>query len=374
MRHSPSWTGCPDIIRSVWTRRTKSLWRSAHPKAYFATRSCLSVSITPAQHTREPCNTFFMTSFTSASSTASTTWWSNQRTNPTISSTSEQIIQAALVIQLRMNLVKCAFGVKFGKFLEFIIHHWGFEINQTKIDAIQKMLEPRNILELKSFKSHLAYIWRFISNLARRCQPFSRLMKKDACRNAFNSIKAYLTKPPLVPPIIGKPLLFYIAAQANSVGALLAQYDENNKEQSLYYWSQTLVGAEIIYMSIQKICLALIFTVQKLWPYLLAHSMNLISHAGLLKAIKGQALGYFLAGHPVPTEWELIEEFLNEEIFLVKILPPWKMYFHGAARRNGAGAVLFISPKDNILPHSFVLTQNCSNNMAEYQALSLPSA
>ncbi|KAG9447538.1 hypothetical protein H6P81_013666 [Aristolochia fimbriata] len=90
------------------------------------------------------------------------------------------------------------------------------------------------------------------------------------------------------------------------------------------------------------------------------------------KAIKGQALANFLADHPVPSEWELTEEFPDEEIFLVEILPPWKMYFEGAARRNGAGAgVFFVLPKDNLLPYSFVLTQNCSNNVAEYQALLL---
>ncbi|KAG9458523.1 hypothetical protein H6P81_003031 [Aristolochia fimbriata] len=151
--------------------------------------------------------------------------------------------------QLKMNPLKCAFGVTSGKFLGFIVHHRGIKIDQSKIDAIQKMPEPRNVFELKSFQGHLAYIRRFFSNLARRCQRFSRLLKKgipfewdDSCRNAFNNIKAYLTKPPvLVAPIVDKPLPLYIAAQEKSVGALLAQCDKNNKERALYYLSQTLV-------------------------------------------------------------------------------------------------------------------------------------
>ncbi|KAG9458318.1 hypothetical protein H6P81_002826 [Aristolochia fimbriata] len=88
------------------------------------------------------------------------------------------------------------------------------------------------------------------------------------------------------------------------------------------------------------------------------------------RTIKGQALANFLAEHPVPAEWEYIEEFTNEEIFLVEILLPWKMYSEGATKRNGAGAgVLFVSLKDNLLSYSFVLTQTCSNNVAEYQTL-----
>ncbi|KAL0427297.1 UNVERIFIED_CONTAM: hypothetical protein Slati_2904500 [Sesamum latifolium] len=85
----------------------------------------------------------------------------------------------------------------------------GIEIEQAKIDAILKMPEPRNIHELKSLQGKLAYLRRFISNLAGRCQPFSRIMKKgvpfewdEACRNAFRSIKSYLMKPPvLVAPV-----------------------------------------------------------------------------------------------------------------------------------------------------------------------------
>ncbi|KAG9450311.1 hypothetical protein H6P81_010276 [Aristolochia fimbriata] len=48
------------------------------------------------------------------------------------------------------------------------------------------------------------------------------------------------------------------------------------------------------------------------------------------------------------------------------------MYFDGVERSNGAGAgVLFISSKKDLLQYSFVLTQNCSNNEAEYQAILL---
>ena len=47
--------------------------------------------------------------------------------------------------QLKMNSHKCAFGVTFGKFLGFIMRHRGIEIDQSKIEAIQKMPEPKNL-------------------------------------------------------------------------------------------------------------------------------------------------------------------------------------------------------------------------------------
>src|ERR1051325_7397043 len=65
--------------------------------------------------------------------------------------------------QLRMNPLKCAFGVTSGKFLGFIVRHHGIEIDQSKIDAIQKIPIPRNLHELRSLQGHLAYIRKFIS-------------------------------------------------------------------------------------------------------------------------------------------------------------------------------------------------------------------
>ena len=113
--------------------------------------------------------------------------------------------------QLKMNPLKCAFGVTSRKFLGFIVRCHGIKIKQSKIEVILKMPESQNIHELKSLQGRLAYLRRFISNLVGRCQPFSHLMKKEipfewdeACNNAFKSIKAYLMKPPmLVAPILG---------------------------------------------------------------------------------------------------------------------------------------------------------------------------
>jgi len=78
-------------------------------------------------------------------------------------------------------------------------------------------------------------------------------------------------------------------------------------------------------------------------------------------------LADFLADHLIPDDWEVNDDLLGKKVFYIDILPPWGMYFHGAARRDGAGAgMVFVSPKKHILPYSFVLTQLCSNNVAEY--------
>ncbi|XP_070015546.1 uncharacterized protein [Nicotiana sylvestris] len=88
------------------------------------------------------------------------------------------------------------------------------------------------------------------------------------------------------------------------------------------------------------------------------------------KAVKGQALVDFLADHPILDDWELTDELPDEDAMVVEVQPPWKIYFDGAAHRGGAGAgIVFVTPQGEVLPYSFTLTQLCSNNVAEYQAL-----
>ena len=70
----------------------------------------------------------------------------------------------------------------------------------------------------------------------------------------------------------------------------------------------------------------------------------------LQKAVKGQALADFLTDHPAPSNWEFSDDFPDEDVFYIKVMPPWMMFFNGVACREGAGiGVVFISPLWKIL-------------------------
>ena len=97
--------------------------------------------------------------------------------------------------QLKMNPTKSFLGVASGKFLGFVVTSKGSHLDPEKVRAVHEMQPPRNLRELRGLQGQLAYIWRFISNLSGRCQPFAKLMKKgvsfiwdDACQQAFEEI------------------------------------------------------------------------------------------------------------------------------------------------------------------------------------------
>jgi hypothetical protein len=58
---------------------------------------------------------------------------------------------------LKMNPLKCVFGVSAGKFLGFIIHEHGIDIDPTKIESINKMWPPQCKNDMQKFLGNMNY-------------------------------------------------------------------------------------------------------------------------------------------------------------------------------------------------------------------------
>ena len=67
-------------------------------------------------------------------------------------------------------------------------------------------------------------------------------------QEAFEAIKQYLAKPPVLMPLReDRPLKLYLAATEESMGVLLAQDNDLGKEQAIYYLSRFLNSVECNY-------------------------------------------------------------------------------------------------------------------------------
>lgn len=69
-----------------------------------------------------------------------------------------------------------------------------------KVEAINKVQEPENVLQLKSILGMITYYEKFILNMATILKPLYNLLQKnttciwpDDCKNAFIKIKKELT-------------------------------------------------------------------------------------------------------------------------------------------------------------------------------------
>jgi hypothetical protein len=121
-----------------------------------------------------------------------------------------QVLEQTRRFRLRMNPKKCAFGVSACQFLGFLVHERGIEIGLKSQEAVKTMVPPTTKKELQQLIGKINFVRRFISNLSGQIEPFIELVKIKANdefrwgaeqQRAFEEIKEYLSKPPvLVPP------------------------------------------------------------------------------------------------------------------------------------------------------------------------------
>ena len=129
------------------------------------------------------------------------------------------------------------------------------------------MPPPKNLKELRGLIGRLQFIRRFISQHSQRCRPFYELLKggahfdwNDKCQQAFDGLKRYLSSPPILkPPIPGKPLILYVSVIDDSVGAVLAQHDEEGKERATYYLFKLFNKAKKKYTAMEKTCAGVVW-------------------------------------------------------------------------------------------------------------------
>ena len=82
-----------------------------------------------------------------------------------------QVFERCREHNLRMNPSKCAFRVSLGKFLGFIVHHKGIDLDPTKAEAITTLSPPTNLKELRRFVGTVSYLRRFILSLVEILKP-----------------------------------------------------------------------------------------------------------------------------------------------------------------------------------------------------------
>lgn len=181
--------------------------------------------------------------------------------------------------KLKLNPLKCAFGVSAGNFLRFLVHNRGIEVDQNKAVTFLEAPTPKIKRQLQTLLIQINYLGQFISNSVgktRAILPLLKLKAEDEFKweleqqEAFEAIKIYLINSPmLIPPTLGRPMKLYISVTHCSIGSMLAQDNDINFEQAIFYLSRTLTDVDRRYTSIKKLCLALFYSCTKLGHYIL---------------------------------------------------------------------------------------------------------
>ena len=152
---------------------------------------------------------------------------------------------------MKLNPAKCSFGVSSGKFLGYIVTHWGIEANPEKIRDIHSIPFLKNVKEVHKLTGRMAALSRFISKLSDKSHAIFGILKnpKDfqwmgEWESALQKLKSYLTTPPLMSkPLLGEVLLLYLAVSEHTVSAVLVR-EEGNKQLPIYYVRKALLDGD----------------------------------------------------------------------------------------------------------------------------------
>ena len=247
----------------------------------------------------------------------------------------------------------------------------------------------------------MAALSRFISRLGEKAIPLYKLLKKtdnfvwnQEADEAFEALKKQLSKAPvLAAPGPKEPMLLYVAAGPQAVSAVVVverkeEGKENPVQRPVYYVSEVLSEAKQRYPHWQKLVFGVFMASRKLMPYFQEHPITVMSSIPLADIIRnseatGRIAKWAIEMGPYHIDYvprtaiksQALADFLNNwtQLSAPPLAPglkPWVMHFDGSKQAQGSGAgVVLTSPKGDKLSYVLQIHFDCSNNVAEYEAL-----
>ena len=138
----------------------------------------------------------------------------------------------------------------------------GIELDQAKIEVIEKLPPPINVKGVRSFLGHAGFYRCFIKDFSKISKPLCNLLVKendfnfdDGCLNAFSLIKTKLvTAPIIIAPDWDIPFELMCDASDYVVGAVLGQR-KNKFFHAIYYASKVLNENQVTIPQLKRNCL-----------------------------------------------------------------------------------------------------------------------
>ena len=94
---------------------------------------------------------------------------------------------------------------------------------------------------------------------------------------AFQQLKEYLSRPPIMSSPEADEVLYAYITVAHHVMSLVLIQDDNGLKKPIYYMSKSLHEAEVKYLLLEKAILAMVHAMRKLPYYFQAHTMVVLT-------------------------------------------------------------------------------------------------
>uniref|UniRef100_A0A5S6Q9H7 RNA-directed DNA polymerase n=1 Tax=Trichuris muris TaxID=70415 RepID=A0A5S6Q9H7_TRIMR len=202
----------------------------------------------------------------------------------------EEVFRVLSENGLRLNPAKCVLGTHETVYLGYLIDAVGVRPEPGKAEAIAAFPRPRSVRQVRRFLGMTGYYRRFVERYADIAAPLSDLLKKDQKwlwtereEAAFQELKSRLQKPPIGHHFLETwPIEVHCDASRSGLGAILLQKKEG-QEHVVTYISRKLSTAEGKYHSNELECLAVVWALRVLRPYVLGRMFRVVTDNSAVK-------------------------------------------------------------------------------------------
>ncbi|CAM5129251.1 unnamed protein product [Natator depressus] len=179
---------------------------------------------------------------------------------------------------LTVKAEKCKVGMAEVSYLGHRVGSGRLKPEPAKVEVIRDWPAPHTKKQVQAFIGMAGYYRRFVPHFSAIATPITELCKKGKpdkvvwtkqCQEAFWALKeALVSGPVLANPDFDKPFVVFTDASDTGLGAVLMQEDEKGERHPIVYLSKKLLPREQHYAAIEKECLAMVWALKKLEPYL----------------------------------------------------------------------------------------------------------
>ncbi|KAJ1143845.1 hypothetical protein NDU88_010147 [Pleurodeles waltl] len=190
----------------------------------------------------------------------------------------KEVLQALQQAGLTIKASKCQIGQGSVVYLGHLVGGGKVQPLQAKIETIKAWQPPRTQTEVRAFLGLTGYYRRFVKGYGTIVSPLTELTSKkqprlvnwtEACQKAFDALKeAMCTAPVLKAPDYSQEFIVQTDASEHGIGAVLAQLNEEGRDQPVVFISRRLLPREQRWSAIEREAFAVVWALKKLRPYL----------------------------------------------------------------------------------------------------------
>jgi hypothetical protein len=196
--------------------------------------------------------------------------------------------------KLTLKPNKCQFALPEVIYLGHKITKFGLEVDPKKTEAVTSFPAPKSASEVRSFLGLCSWYRKFVKGFAEISAPLNKLLHKDQtfqwseeAQQSFETLKRALVSPPtLTYPDMSKPFILTCDASGQSLGYILSQRDETNKEHPIAFGGRAVRQNEKHWPITELECLAVLEGIKQYRVYLTSQPFTIFTDHKALTWIK----------------------------------------------------------------------------------------